>query len=359
VNDYMDRLDTNPGSFEEFLARSRTLVCGTCVGIGLGHLSVSENQYDWVIIDEAARSVSSELAIAMQSGKRILLVGDHKQLPPTYQEDHKKELARRLKITRQSPDFEWVLKSDFERAFESGYGKAAGAKLLIQYRMAPPIGTMVSDVFYDSELKNGNRYVPDIYGKLTGPLASSVSWLDISPLGNAAKSQTDSAHSSYNIEEANQIITLLKEIESNNTFVQDLDDVADGEPAIGVICMYAAQKKILFRKFNEHSWTDGFQKLVKIDTVDSYQGKENRVIIVSTTLNTQDRNPRFLRILNRINVAMSRAMDRLVIVGATEMWKGNNSEYPLGKIANYIQKNQSEDFRFFKASSPNEGRRNA
>jgi serine/threonine protein kinase len=361
VNDYMDRLDTNPGSFEEFLARSRTLVCGTCVGIGVGHLSVSENQYDWVIIDEAARSVSSELAIAMQSGKRILLVGDHKQLPPTYQEDHKKELSRRLKLNRNDPDFDWVLKSDFERAFESGYGKAAGAKLLIQYRMAKPIGTMVSDVFYDSELKNGERYVPEIYNNLTGPLASSVSWLDISSLGNMARSQTDNNHSSYNSEEANQIISLLKDIDSNKSFLLDLADVADDEPAIGVICMYAAQKRLLFRKFNEHSWSENFHKLVKIDTVDSYQGKENRVIIVSTTLNTNDRNPRFLRTLNRINVAMSRAMDKLVIVGATDMWKGNNSEYPLGKIASYIQKNQGDDYRFIKAtnSNSNGGRKHA
>ena len=359
VNDYMERLDTNPGSFEEFLARSRTLVCGTCVGIGVGRLSVSENQYDWVIIDEAARSVSSELAIAMQSGKRVLLVGDHKQLPPTYQEEHKTELSRRLKLDRNSPDFEWVLKSDFERAFESEYGKAAGAKLLIQYRMAEPIGNMVSDVFYNSELKTGERYIPDIYQNIKGALSSTVSWLDTSPLGNSGKSQKDSGHSSSNTGEANQVIALLKDIQADDEFVHNLADIADGEPAIGIICMYAAQKRLLIRKFNELVWNDSFQKLVKIDTVDSYQGKENRIIIVSTTLNTSDKNPRFLRVLNRINVAMSRAMDRLVIVGATDMWKGSNSEYPLGKIASYIQKHQGDDYQFVKAANTQGGRTHA
>lgn len=359
VNDYMERLDTNPGSFEEFLARSRTLVCGTCVGIGLGHLSVNENQYDWVIIDEAARSVSSELAIAMQSGKRVLLVGDHKQLPPTYQEEHKTELSRKLKFDRNSSDFEWILKSDFERAFESDYGRAAGAKLLIQYRMAEPIGNMVSDVFYDSELKTGERYIPDIYGGLQGVLGSTVSWLDTSPLGNSGKSQKDSGHSSSNSGEANQIISLLKDIQADDEFVNNLSDIAGEEPAIGIICMYAAQKRLLIRKFNELAWSDSFQKLVKIDTVDSYQGKENRIIIVSTTLNTGDRNPRFLRVLNRINVAMSRAMDRLVIVGATDMWKGSNSEYPLGKIATYIQQHQGDDYQFVKAAKTNGGRKHA
>lgn len=346
MNDYQERLDTSPGSYEEFLARSRTLVCGTCVGIGLGHLSVRENQYDWVIIDEAARSVSSELAIAMQSGKRVLLVGDHKQLPPTYQDEHKSELSRRLKINKNDPDFDWVLKSDFERAFESDYGKAAGAKLLIQYRMIEPIGNMVSDVFYDSELKTGNRHVPDIYSNISETLEAPVTWLDISPLGNSSRSQVDKNHSSFNSEEADQIIYLLKQLEKNSDFVSSLSHISGEEPAIGVICMYAAQQRLLFRKFNEQSWSDTFRGLVKIDTVDSYQGKENRVIIVSTTLNTQDKKPRFLRVLNRVNVAMSRAMDRLIIVGSTDMWKEKNSEYPLGKIASYIQERQGKDYRF-------------
>ncbi|RMA82676.1 AAA domain-containing protein [Umboniibacter marinipuniceus] len=349
MNDYQERLDTSPGSYEEFLARSRTLVCGTCVGMGLGHLSVRDNQYDWVIIDEAARSISSELAIAMQSGKRVLLVGDHKQLPPTYQDEHKVELSRSLKINKSDPDFDWVLKSDFERAFESEYGQAAGAKLLIQYRMAEPIGNMVSDVFYDSELKTGSRHIPDIYRDQCPQLSAPVAWLDISPIGSCARSQQDNNHSSFNSEEAEQIIHLLKQIEENSDFVKSLAEVAGDEPAIGVICMYGAQKRLLFRKFNEQIWSDEFVDMVKIDTVDSYQGKENRVIIVSTTLNTSDKNPRFLRVLNRINVALSRAMDRLVIVGATDMWKGKNSRYPLGKIANYMQENQGADYCFVKA----------
>lgn len=80
-------------NYDEFYARSRQLVVGTCVGIGQGHIGIKDNIYDWVIIDEAARSISSELAIAMQSAKRVLLVGDHLQLPPLYSEEHKKALA--------------------------------------------------------------------------------------------------------------------------------------------------------------------------------------------------------------------------------------------------------------------------
>lgn len=90
--DMIDVLETERVNYEEFFARSRQLVTGTCVGIGQKHLGIAENQYDWVIIDEAARSIASELAIAMQSGKRVLLVGDHKQLPPLYSDAHKELL---------------------------------------------------------------------------------------------------------------------------------------------------------------------------------------------------------------------------------------------------------------------------
>lgn len=80
----LDALSTERVNCDEFYARSRQLVTGTCVGIGQSHIGIHDNIYDFVIIDEAARSISSELAIAMQSAKRVLLVGDHLQLPPLY-----------------------------------------------------------------------------------------------------------------------------------------------------------------------------------------------------------------------------------------------------------------------------------
>lgn len=89
TKEMIDTLSGDYVNYDEFYARSRQLVIGTCVGIGQGHLNIRENIYDWVIIDEAARSQSGELAIAMQSGKRVLLVGDHHQLPPNYLPEQK------------------------------------------------------------------------------------------------------------------------------------------------------------------------------------------------------------------------------------------------------------------------------
>ena len=85
-----------------------------------------------------------------------------------------------------------------------------------------------------------------------------------------------------------------------------------------------------------------FKSLVKIDTVDSYQGKENRIIILSLTRSDRHRSPGFLRTPNRINVAMSRAMDRLLIVGNAEMWRTNNRDRPLGHVLAYMDQ-MSED----------------
>lgn len=75
TKEMIDTLSGDYVNYDEFYARSRQLVIGTCVGIGQGHLNIKDNMYDWVIIDEAARSQSGELAIAMQSGKRYYWLG--------------------------------------------------------------------------------------------------------------------------------------------------------------------------------------------------------------------------------------------------------------------------------------------
>ncbi|SGZ08870.1 AAA domain-containing protein [Moritella viscosa] len=352
--DMLNVLETERVNYDEFFARSRQLVTGTCVGIGQRHLGIADNQYDWVIIDEAARSIASELAIAMQSGKRVLLVGDHKQLAPLYSDAHKRALALKLGIADKDIDLDAVLQSDFARAFESPYGKQSGASLLTQYRMAPPIGNIVSDTFYKGELGNGERKVPDIYGAAPEMLQSVVSWVDTSHLGDKSYHRSDRGVSIYNRTEADIIINLLKDIASKPEFVAELKGVVKkDEAAVGVICMYGEQKRIIRQKFKEIEWSDDFKDLIKIDTVDSYQGKENRIIILSVTRSSRDKKPKFLRTPNRINVAISRAMDRLMIVGATHMWQGNNSTLPLGRVHNYIsgQAKTSEDYRIHKINS--------
>lgn len=336
--DMQDALSAERVNCDEFYARSRQLVTGTCVGIGQGHIGIHDNIYDFVIIDEAARSISSELAIAMQSAKRVLLVGDHLQLPPLYSDAHKDALARRLGINNERTEIDVALRSDFARAFNSVYGLQVSATLLTQYRMAPPIGDLVSNTFYEGKLKNGSRAIPDIYLNAPPHLRSPVTWLDTSSLGKRADHQNDRGVSIYNRCEAEQVIEVLKQISVSGQFLANLIDLKERDDAlIGVICMYAEQKRVIRQKFNQEIWNEGFKELVKIDTVDSYQGKENRIIILSLTRSDPLRTPGFLRTPNRINVAMSRAMDRLMIIGNSNMWSKHNMEKPLGQVFSYMK----------------------
>lgn len=95
-------LATRGRNLEEFLARSRNLVCGTCVGVGRHGLGIEKGVFDLVIIDEAARCTPGELAVGMQSGQRILLVGDHRQLPPLFGHEALKALHLRLSMRRRT-----------------------------------------------------------------------------------------------------------------------------------------------------------------------------------------------------------------------------------------------------------------
>lgn len=343
TRDMLEALSNERTNYDEFLARSRQLVIGTCVGIGQRHIGIAENLYDWVIVDEAARSISSELAIAMQSGTRILLVGDHKQLPPLYSEEHKNALARRLGISKRGEELDQALGSDFERVFQSEYGKQTCATLKTQYRMAPAIGSLVSACFYGNVLENGKTDddVPDIYFRLPEKLQSCVTWLDTASLQNAYHEQGKSGSLS-NRAEADVIIGVLQDLAGDETFMKSetvQKCLQTNTQAIGVICMYGEQKKLIRKKFNERSWDDNFRRLVKIDSVDSYQGKENRVIILSLARHDKTYSTGFLHLPNRINVALSRAMDKLVIVGAKTVWEHpKNSKTPLAKVLDFMKK---------------------
>lgn len=336
----------NPRSnFDEFLAKTRNLVCGTCVGIGKRHLGIVDHQYDWVIVDEAARCDPGELSIAIQAGKRVLLVGDHKQLAPLYQEDHLDAACANLGIA----DRDVLRVSDFRRAFLSPYGKEIGDTLISQYRMAKPIGDLVSTCFYAGMLKNGvERDNKSLLVKLPKYLSWTVTWLDTSSMGNKSfdeAAQGRETKSFINKYEVRVITQILKDIVTTPDLVDELCLNRNRDEApIGIICTYSAQKNYLYKKLSEEEWF-GIAKesnLIKVDTVDSYQGKENRIIILSLVRNNNEKKQGFLREDERINVSLSRAMDGLFIVGASRMWSDATRDFPLNRVVDFIQKNATD-----------------
>lgn len=335
-DDWLKTLGEPAANFVEFLAKSRTVVAGTLVGIGRRAAGVIQNMYDWVVIDEAGRAAPSELAVAMQTGRRILLVGDHKQLPPTFDQEVRHAVSKKLGYAADSLAFS----SDFERVFDSPYGRTVGASFKEQYRMAPAIGELVSEVFYGNNLATGRAPSWLDTSLLPVQLRHEVCWVDTSSLGRSAmESNSPDRIDCWNDAEAGVVMNVLKSLVQSTGLVRALKEgLQHGEPLIGIICMYSKQREVLNRLKSEARWIPAdLRRLVKIDTVDSYQGKENRIVILSTVRNSPQQNPGFLRLPNRINVAMSRAMERLVVVGAAPMWRGKNAGMPLGQVLKKIE----------------------
>jgi superfamily I DNA and/or RNA helicase len=202
------------------------------------------------------------------------------------------------------------------------------------------------------------RVVPNIYQHCSvQELRSTVTWVDTS------KKFSDGVGTTFfNKHEARKIIDLLEKIHTDEELLKELKERSKpNEPPIGIICMYGEQKRYLRKQFNSKAWNEDFRSLVKIDTVDSYQGKENRIIILSVTRNSPDNKIGFMNMPNRINVALSRAMDRLVIFGASRLWSmPKHQESPLGEVLNYIKGYSSDRTRYqYIADGKNEFKLNA
>ncbi|HDY7429174.1 TPA: AAA family ATPase, partial [Vibrio vulnificus] len=334
-NNWMLRLAADADGFAGFAARTRKLVIGTLVGIGKGAYNLAQNTYDVAIIDEAGRATASELAIAMQSARRVILVGDHKQLPPLTDHHIVKQVARKLNISKTE-----VLKTDFERAFAS----TNGVMLSTQYRMAPPIGNLISHVFYNDSLGTGRGDSEEWLANLPAPWQKTVTWLNTSDLreDDLSKLSTPSGSKVYgarNSAEVDLICTSLKRLIENDGALAKLHGwaVEDKAPPIGIITGYRHQVNAIRERLDTDTWASGIRNLVRIDTIDSYQGSENRIIILSLVKNNTRKEVGFVDDAPRVNVAISRAKERLLILGASKIWSNRNEESPLGNVYRYIE----------------------
>ena len=307
-------------NYTAFLARSSSIVAGTCVGVGKQALGITEVPYDWVIVDEAARASPMELVVAMQAGKRVLLVGDHLQLPPSYPRTVEDQASALLGMSRK--DFRRM--NNFQRAFSSKYGQSVGRTLRVQYRMAEHISRLVSHCFYADALEVGRTPPGDEYERLPPFLASQVVWVDTQDQGREAFHRSAGTHEGalVNEQEASAVVEVVRSILTSAEFLEQVQaKEGDREPIIGIIAMYSDQRDLIRKKLEQAEWASGLRGRFSVGTVDSYQGKENRIIVLSLVRNDTSEQIGFLSDPERINVAMSRAKDRLVIVSSSAMWR--------------------------------------
>ena len=312
--------------FQELIGRSSRVVAATCLFSGkrTGGARLEEFGFDWAIIDEAGRATVPEVLIPIVQSERAILVGDERQLPPMVEDMIGDE-------SHASPE-EYSLETSLfqtlvEQVEESGWDSLA--ILSTQNRMYPAIGNLISSVFYDGRLENG--YEPLSRRFLFDWMPAPVTWVSTSITPNKAENRV--GESFANSVEADVILQLLAKMEEKSRERRR-------RPSVAVISGYAAQVELLTTRIDIED-TERWRNIqLEIATVDSFQGRECDVVIYSTVRSNSQQRIGFLKDRRRINVALSRARDLLVIVGDSNMMESATigaELNPFASVLNHIR----------------------
>ena len=292
-------------------------------------------EYDYVIVDEAARVSPRDLMIPMAQGKRIILVGDHRQLPQLIDD----EIAKRLeKNTECDSENEWLKKSMFEYLFtdrlpklESADGITRRVTLDKQFRMHPLLGDFISRNFYGSEEQFTSGLPENIFAyDLPHTSGKCAIWIDV-PFEKGRMIKEDK--SQIRPAEAEIICDRLQEW-------IDYDDRRTDDPkkklSFGVISFYKAQTELIKRKLGAKFIDSVGEKRLRIGTVDSFQGMEFDVVFLSL-VRTGSKGFGFLRLSNRLNVSMSRQKKLLVTVGDAMFYSSQEAQNSVPGLADFLK----------------------
>lgn len=315
--DWLNRC-SNLETLDYQVVKSATIIAGTCVGF-LSNDFVKELDFDYVIIDEAAKATTPELLVSIIKSKKIVLVGDQNQLPAYADQELSPTIA---KLTKE-PKY---------RLFDVLFNVLPDTHkqiLTVQYRMRRNIGDLISQVFYEgriaTEVDNKKRVHP--IKKFAG---KSIVWIDTSMIEKKDESKRKGG-SFCNYAENGIIKKLLEEFKKEG-ILSGLD--------IGIITGYRGQKELI-RKSVLNSGYDKLAKGIDINTLDAFQGRENDIIIYSTVRTKNSIG--FQKEKERVNVAFSRAKNLLIICGCMDFfYKFDDPENKFIEIIDYICENEEE-----------------
>ena len=259
---------------------------------------LSRISFDYVIVDEAAKATAAETLVALVTGRKFILVGDQRQLPPYLD----REDAHDLDAAGIDP--ERAQRSLFEDIFEE-LPDTNRTTLARQFRMHRSIGAAVSDIYYsDIGIETGVADEErDInFREFTGD--HRIFLLDV----DGKNVQKQGSTSWWNPTEVRAIRTLLEQMNSELS-----EDHSETRYSVGVIAAYGDQAYELRRRVRPGSkaWT---HLDIRIDTVDAFQGKQDDIILYST-VRANTGALKFISDPKRLNVAYSRAKRLLVLVG--------------------------------------------
>ena len=313
--------------FRDLISQSARVVASTCSISGKLNRGTFERNtsFDWAIVDEAGRATVPEVLIPMVIADRAILVGDERQLPPMVDEMMAQEAGEyRLDRSLFQTLVEQVSHPESQHL----------ASLQTQYRMNAAIGNLVSSVFYEDGLENGIQSPPrrSAFGWMPAP----VVWVSTSSLPD--RYETRSSGSFSNDTEAELVLQLLEKMEQECR-------TRRRRPSVGVISGYSAQVERLITQIDPDDRARWANLQIEIATVDSFQGRECDAVIYSTVRSNRQRQIGFLKDRRRINVALSRARDLLVIVGDDFMMEYATlgpEPNPFASVIGHIRSNPNE-----------------
>lgn len=313
--------------FDAIFARESSIVASTCLGIASRH-ALNSMVFDWVIVDEAGRATPPELLVPIIRGKKIILVGDHKQLPPVVKSGLNKEELEKMDI--RLSDLE---KSLFEDLIEK-IPDDAKVILTSQFRMHPAIAKLIAEVFYPNVNITTNIKAEERMHKLSW-WPRTITWFNTQNLNNSQEQEV--GLSKRNHAEAEVILKILKDINQHYRG-------SSTKIRVGVISGYDAQKALLINLIapsNSERWEN--IKII-IDNVDAFQGSETDIAIYSIVRCNKDNRIGFLHDSRRLNVALSRARNALIIVGNIHFIERvqSNTGNPFQNLLTYMKKNQED-----------------
>ena len=327
--EWQKRVTQGDGLLQESIADS-TLVGATCLGIAsLG--SDVEINFDWVIVDEAGKATPPEILVPICLGRKIVLVGDHKQLPPVVDQALLKlQDKERMNINKE--DLELSLFEYLERSLNDDCKNILDE----QYRMNPVIGDLISKLFYESELvSKTSKEEKTIPLKLyeSKPLV----WLSTAARFDRKEERISDSY--RNPCEAKLIFEQLLEIDKELNELKLKKETA-------IIAGYRGQRDSLTRLY-ESSYKAKFHNMsIEINTVDAFQGRETDIVFYSVVRSNDDGKLGFLKDVRRLNVAFSRARELLVVVGdhqcAQRCLDINGQENPFIGIIKFIRDNSDD-----------------
>ncbi|MEK4714678.1 AAA domain-containing protein [Sporosarcina sp. FSL K6-5500] len=299
----------------------------TCVASARRDFMEEYPTFDVVIIDEVSKATPPELLLPMLKGKKIILVGDHHQLPPLMGQDTLEELLEESDNTEEKNELEKLLKESlFERLFRT-LPKQNKTMLAIQYRMHESIMETITP-FY----KEGN------YGLQCGLTDSDsvrdhlmesryvhrkdhLLWFDMPNEPKYFEEKVKGGTSRFNQAELTMIKKLLMDLDKATENAKNAGRMKqEDKKSVGVISFYGEQVKRVDRLIQQELIPQHLH--CRTGSVDKFQGMEMDVIILSFVRNHQDKGGDigFARDYRRLNVALSRARELLIIVGSSGMF---------------------------------------